>query len=105
LDEFRRELASLAERIRAVLPSKQKAVSEGEVYVPDRKKLLKLKMALEAERVREADNMLEELEKRPLAKETKMALDAAAAHVLLSEWREAAGVIADLLEDVCENEA
>jgi signal transduction histidine kinase/DNA-binding response OmpR family regulator len=105
LSEFRGDLASLTKRVRAAIPSEPETAPGEESAVLSRESLLKLKAALEAERVGEADYMLEELANLPLARETKAILDAAAEHVLLSEWREASGAIAQLLESTYESES
>jgi signal transduction histidine kinase/CheY-like chemotaxis protein len=105
-DNCRKELAELVERIRAALDSGKPAEKissesnspEGEAAnAPDKAALLRLKAALESEKVGLADDILKKLIARPLDPAAQTQLFAISDHMLMFEFKEAMSVINRLL--------
>jgi hypothetical protein len=101
LTAFCESLSGLVGRIRSAL-AKYARGSENEANTgePDpryRETLSRLRDALTAENVGEADALLEELEAMPIGPKAKETLSAAAGLVLTSEFEDAAGMVGGLI--------
>jgi HPt (histidine-containing phosphotransfer) domain-containing protein len=101
-DNCRKDLAALVERIRAVLapertderlPEEPGGSAEKFAASLDKAALLRLKDALETEKVSLADDILKEFATQPLDPAVKMQLSAISDHILLFEFKEAAGEV------------
>jgi CheY-like chemotaxis protein len=98
---FRENLSGLVDRIKPALAeyghSAQNRVKTGEPCPAGRETLSKLKAALEAEDIGEADVLLDELEAMPIGSKTKETLSAVAGLALISEFDAAARRVDDLI--------
>ncbi|GHU04504.1 hypothetical protein FACS1894158_04940 [Betaproteobacteria bacterium] len=101
LDNCREQVAALVARIRAALASEnnQKGADTCTVALDetDMEILLRLKEALEAEKIGDADDILKELAAKPLDSDVKAQLSAISYHILMFELKEASEVIDKLL--------
>jgi signal transduction histidine kinase/DNA-binding response OmpR family regulator len=100
LSAFREALTDLMERIHAALRDNDEAsTGNSEDITPlNRPLLYRLKAALEAEDIGTVDGVLNELGKAQLSTGIKEAISVISDYVLLSELREAVGVLNDILE-------
>ncbi|MDR1514572.1 MAG: response regulator [Synergistaceae bacterium] len=103
LAAFRENLSGLVDLIKPALAeyahNAQNWVKAGEPCPADRETLSKLKAALEAEDIGEADALLDELEAMPIGSKTKETLSAVAGLALISEFEAAASMIDDLIKE------
>jgi signal transduction histidine kinase/CheY-like chemotaxis protein len=96
LGSFREALVFLVERIKETLPEANAPCAGG---TPDSTIFSRLKAALESEDVREADTLLVELGAECLDARGKKAVSDIADLVLMSEFKEAAGAVDNLMRD------
>ncbi|MDR3353910.1 MAG: response regulator, partial [Synergistaceae bacterium] len=96
LDGFRDDLSLTAERIRYALSLREEGSVDGEL-LPDRAVLLRLKETLEAEEIRAADGILNELKKKPFGKEIRDLISEVSDCVLMSDFKAAADITEELL--------
>jgi CheY-like chemotaxis protein len=89
LDNCREDLAGLVERIRAALAAETGGPEEESATPLDKVALLRLKEALEAEKVGLADDILNELAAQPLDPAVKKQLSVISEHILMFEFKEA----------------
>jgi hypothetical protein len=99
LDGFRENLTFLTERIRAVLPQEYTNTKgqNGAWETPDKSVLSRLKTAVETEDIGLIDRILNDLGHLSESTESGKTLTAVADHVLMSEFREAAAFLSDLI--------
>jgi HPt (histidine-containing phosphotransfer) domain-containing protein len=100
---FRENLSGLVDRIRSALVeyarSGENRMNIGESKLTYQETLSRLKTALLAENVGEADALLEELEEMPVSPKTKEMLSAVAGLILTSEFEAAANMIGDMIKE------
>ncbi|MDR1019984.1 MAG: transporter substrate-binding domain-containing protein [Synergistaceae bacterium] len=100
LDGFREDLSRLVGQILGALdalPSKKESPPDGKAAL-DKTALLRLKDALEAEDIRTADGILDELKSKPIGQESAGLLSGISDLLLLSDFKASADMIGRFLE-------